>query len=224
MAHICNLCGREMIEVSDIMLRGLSIRGWRCECGNIHAHPDDLDLAARYYDAKGVACGGSWRAEIEGRDNITITTLEWIRDLEFKVAFDSAIDAFVMDEPPPQGKGRGPNPTRLLSAAVGYCLSGNLLFCLQKAGIEVKDIKTVISASIARNPSGRWRVSEIVVKIKPFCRNADKEKLQECINRFQEFSIIGQSVRSGIDVKVIVEGNIIKENNQGEAKENSQGE
>lgn len=204
MTHICNLCGREMREVSDIMLRGLTIRGWRCECGNIHANPDDLDLAARYYDAKGVACGGPSRAEIDRGDNITITKLEWIEDLEFKIDFDSeGLNAILMDEPPPQGK--GPNPTRLLSAAVGYCLTANLLFCLQKAGIEVKDIKTVVSAAVARNPRGRWRVSEMVVKITPLYSTLDREKLQDCINRFQDYSIIGQSIRSGIDVKVIVE-------------------
>ncbi|MEM2990878.1 MAG: OsmC family protein [Halobacteria archaeon] len=206
MTHICNLCGREMREVSDIMLRGLTIRGWRCECGNIHANPDDLDLAARYYDAKGVACGGPSRAEIERGDNITITKLEWIEDLEFKIDFDSeGLNSILMDEPPPQGKGKGPNPTRLLSAAVGYCLTANLLFCLQKAGIEVKDIKTVVSAAVARNPRGRWRVSEMVVKITPLYSTLDREKLQDCINRFQDYSIIGQSIRSGIDVKVIVE-------------------
>lgn len=206
MTHICNLCGREMLEVSDIMLRGLTIRGWRCECGNIHANPDDLDLAARYYDAKGVACGGPARGEIERRDNITITKLEWIEDLKFKVDFDlEGLNAILMDEPPPQGKGKGPNPTRLLSAAFGYCLTANLLFCLQKAGIEVKDIETVVSASVARNPQGRWRVSELVVKITPLCSTLDRGKLQDCINRFQDYSIIGQSVRSGINVKVIVE-------------------
>ena len=194
-----------MIEVSDIMLRGLTIRGWRCECGNVHTNPEDLDLAIRYYDAKGMACGGRSRAEIEKRDNITITTLEWIKDLEFRVTFDlEGLSELLMDEPPPQGKGKGPNPTRMLSAAVGYCLTGNLLYCLQKAGVEVKDLKTVISATVARNPQGRWRVSEIVVKISPLCGGVDRKKLQDCINRFKDFSIVGQSVRDGIDIKVVV--------------------
>ncbi len=70
MIRICNLCGREMLEVNDIMLRGFTIRGWRCKCGNVHMHPDDLDLAVRYYDAKGVACGGPARREVERRDKL----------------------------------------------------------------------------------------------------------------------------------------------------------
>ncbi|MEM2924741.1 MAG: hypothetical protein QXJ68_03520 [Methanocellales archaeon] len=64
MTRICNLCGREML-VSDLIFRGLTIRGWRCECGNTHANPDDLDLVARYYDARGVACGGPSRLKSE---------------------------------------------------------------------------------------------------------------------------------------------------------------
>lgn len=39
MTHKCNVCGKEMKEVSDINLKGFVIRGWRCECGNEHSNP-----------------------------------------------------------------------------------------------------------------------------------------------------------------------------------------
>ncbi len=200
-----------MREVSDIMVRSLTIRGWRCECGNVHANPEDLDLTIRYYDTKGMACGTTLGDAEKKRDNITVTSIEWKKDLEFAVTFDiESLGELTMDEPPPQGMGKGPNPTRLLSAAVGYCLTGNLLFCLQKSGIEVSDLKTIVSASVARNPEGRWRVSEIVVKISPSLASEDRKKLEDCINRFRDFSVVGQSVSDGIDVKVVVNETVEK--------------
>ncbi len=54
--HKCNICGKEMEEVGDIDLKGFMIRGWRCECGNEHSNPDDVDNIVKYFKAlkKGV--------------------------------------------------------------------------------------------------------------------------------------------------------------------------
>lgn len=45
-----------MKEVEDIDLKGFMIRGWRCECGNEHSNPEDVDNIVRYFKAlkKGV--------------------------------------------------------------------------------------------------------------------------------------------------------------------------
>lgn len=45
-----------MKEVSDINLKGFVIRGWRCECGNEHSNPEDVDTIVKYFKAlkKGV--------------------------------------------------------------------------------------------------------------------------------------------------------------------------
>jgi organic hydroperoxide reductase OsmC/OhrA len=39
---------------------------------------------------------------------------------------------FMPTDPPAQGESRGPNPSRLLVAAVANCLSTSLLFSLRK--------------------------------------------------------------------------------------------
>ncbi|MFZ3058557.1 MAG: hypothetical protein WA102_02355 [Candidatus Methanoperedens sp.] len=56
MMHKCNICGKEMNEVNDINLKGFVIRGFRCECGNEHSHPEDVDNIVKYFKAlkKGV--------------------------------------------------------------------------------------------------------------------------------------------------------------------------
>lgn len=51
MTHKCNICGKEMKAVDDINLKGFVIRGWRCECGNEHSHPEDVDNIIKYFKA-----------------------------------------------------------------------------------------------------------------------------------------------------------------------------
>jgi hypothetical protein len=54
--HKCNICGKEMNTVDDINLKGFVIHGWRCECGNEHSDPHDVDNIVKYFKAmkKGV--------------------------------------------------------------------------------------------------------------------------------------------------------------------------
>ena len=51
MMHRCNICGKEMEIVDDINLKGFVIRGWRCECGNEHSDPEDVDNIIKYFKA-----------------------------------------------------------------------------------------------------------------------------------------------------------------------------
>ena len=50
MNHDCNICRKEMRPVDDIEIKGIKelegkkIRGWRCECGNEHSNPEDVDI------------------------------------------------------------------------------------------------------------------------------------------------------------------------------------
>ena len=56
--------------------------------------------------------------------------VQLIEDYLFKIDFGEFGDVLT-DEPPPLGGGEGPNPARLVAAAVGNCLCASLLFSLR---------------------------------------------------------------------------------------------
>jgi uncharacterized OsmC-like protein len=134
-----------------------------------------------------------------------VTTLELLKDFEFKVKFDiENVNDLLMDEPTPVGKGLSPNASRVLSAAVGNCLSASLLFCLTKARVNVEGLKTTVATKLARNEEGYWRVKSIQVKIFPSVEEKFGAQLKRCIELFERYCTVTQSVRKGINVTVEV--------------------
>jgi uncharacterized OsmC-like protein len=133
--------------------------------------------------------------------------LEQVKDYKFKVTFDNeSLQSLTMDEPAPIGTGEGPSSSRILAAAVGHCMGSSLLFCLNKLRIPMKHISTKVHATLARNEAGRWRVQAIRVKIAAEPLNeVDRERMRRCVEIFEDFCIVTQSVRKGIDVQVAVQ-------------------
>jgi organic hydroperoxide reductase OsmC/OhrA len=135
------------------------------------------------------------------------TNLEQVKDYAFEVTFDKeGLHPLIMDEAKPLGAETGPNASRLLSSAVGHCLSSSLLFCLQRSRIPMKHISTKVHTTLARNEAGRWRVKEIGVDIKANPVNEeDKARMKPCLDIFEDFCIVTQSVRRGINVQATVQ-------------------
>ncbi len=131
--------------------------------------------------------------------------LERVQDFEFNVSFDwEQVQPILMDEPPPLGGAKGANAARLLGAAVGNCLSASLLFCLQKAKVEVETIKTRVIGEIGRNEKGRLRVGKIDVEIQLIGAGEDASRMQRCLSIFEDYCVVTGSVRKGIPVTVRV--------------------
>ena len=115
------------------------------------------------------------------------------------------VPLLAIDEPPPIGGGQGPNPARLLAASVGSCLASSLLFCLRKAKVEILGLRTVVEGTLQRNDRGRLRIGELRVKITPEVAEKDRSRISRCTELFEDFCIVTQSVREGIDVSVSVQ-------------------
>jgi len=142
----------------------------------------------------------------------TLTTeLERVENYEFKVKFDlMKAPQIIVDEPEPLGRSAGPNASRLLSAAVGNCLSASLLFCLGKARIPVRELRTSVETVLRRNEKGRLRIAGMKIRILPSLEQGDIPQTRRCLEIFEDFCIVTQSVRQGIqvDVEVVPSSNV----------------
>jgi uncharacterized OsmC-like protein len=134
---------------------------------------------------------------------LNVTTLKFLGGYRFKAEFDAAgIPDIVVDELAPVGEGTGPNPTRLLSVAVGHCLSSSLIYCLQKARVKIKNIKTTVRANVERNQQGYKRIKDIEVKIELDVDEEDKARVRRCVEIFENYCTVTESVKRGISVNV----------------------
>lgn len=124
----------------------------------------------------------------------------------FDVTFDDpAWPAVAMDEPAPLGDDTAPNASRLLGAAVGNCLAASLLFCLEKARVPVEGMRAEVLGEMGRNDKGRLRIQGVKVVLRPSVPGVPAERLARCLDLFEDFCVVTQSVRGGIDVEVSVE-------------------
>jgi len=131
--------------------------------------------------------------------------LEQIQDYEFKVKFDlEGVPPLLLDEPEPLGHGNGPGASRLLAAAVANCLSASLIFCFQKFKQKPKGIITTAKCTYTRNARGRLRVSGLEIEIKLDQDTSDSTWLKKCLEQFEDFCVVTESVRQGIPVQVKV--------------------
>lgn len=124
----------------------------------------------------------------------------------YTVTFDDpSFAALHLDEPPPLGEGRGPNAVRILAAAVGNCLSASLQYCLTRAHVATLGMVTRVEGTLHRNAQGRMRVGELRVFLQPTLAQESHARLLRCMDVFEDFCVVTESVRSGIDVLVEVQ-------------------
>jgi len=135
-----------------------------------------------------------------------LTKLLFLDGYKFHVEFDTeGVPSLLVDEMKPIGEGVGPNPIRLLSTAVGHCLSSSLLFCLSKAKVKVKKLETAVKTNIERNVEGYLRITSLDVEIQLEVNEEDKSRVPRCLDIFENYCTVTQSVRKGIEVKVKIQ-------------------
>ncbi len=122
----------------------------------------------------------------------------------FRAEYDGPAGSLVVDEAPPLGQGAGPNPARLLAAAVGHCLASSLLYCLRRARVANPQVEATVDVEVRRNERGRWRVADMRVRLDVGAQPEDQGALRRCRDLFEDFCIVTASVRQGIPVDVAV--------------------
>jgi uncharacterized OsmC-like protein len=131
--------------------------------------------------------------------------VEQVDGFQFLVKFDNAtFEPLRLDEPPPLGRDTAPNAARILAAAIGNCLSASLVFCLQKGGVAATGVSADVGVQIIRNETRRLRIGKINVTLHTNLP-PDHPALAACLRSFEDFCLVTQSVRQGIEVGVVVE-------------------
>ena len=132
-----------------------------------------------------------------------VTKLQLIEGYKFNVKSDiDYIPDLIVDETKPDGEGAGLNPTRLLSASVGHCMSSSLIYCLKKARIPIIDLKTAVKTQLIRNENKRLRIENIELEIYLKIKEEDKSRVHRCLSIFEDYCTVTQSIRKGIKVQV----------------------
>jgi uncharacterized OsmC-like protein len=129
-----------------------------------------------------------------------------LADYEFKVKFDwPGVDELLLDEPAPLGGSKGPNAARLVAAGVANCLSASLVFCLHgKFKQAIGPLRTKVHGELVRNDKGRLRIGRFDVTIALAEEAAAVQHLRRCLEHFEDFCVVTESVRHGIPVGVRV--------------------
>ncbi|MFP3871701.1 MAG: OsmC family protein [Candidatus Natronoplasma sp.] len=132
--------------------------------------------------------------------------IEQLENYKFEVSFDEGMGRLITDETEEVGGGEeGPNPSRLLGASVLNCLMASLKFCLDKKRVEVASLKGEVTGKVERIEK-RLRITGLSVEIKPELEDgSDRKRLESCKDIFEDYCVVTQSVRKGVDVDVSVE-------------------
>ena len=139
-------------------------------------------------------------------ERVTTTEMEQISDYEFRVKFDmEEVEDLMMDEPAPLGGSKGPTASRVLAAAVSHCLSASFIFCLKKREVSLTSLKTIAKTIMRRNEKGRWRIHHIDITVHPTYEDPKHHRIPRCVEIFEDYCIVTQSVRNGIPINVKVE-------------------
>jgi uncharacterized OsmC-like protein len=129
--------------------------------------------------------------------------LTQIKDYSFKIDFGlDDVAPLIGDEDPPLGRNAGPDPSRLLGAAIAQCTLSSLLFCMQKSRADVKGMKAIARLRFGRNEEKRLRITGIKLMIDANVSESDRPKLERCLPIFQDFCTVSQSVKAGIPITI----------------------
>jgi organic hydroperoxide reductase OsmC/OhrA len=133
-------------------------------------------------------------------------TLEQAEGFDFRVKFDwPDVPELRLDEPEPLGHRAGPNAVRLVAAAVANCLSASLVFCLRtKFRQDPGPLRATVTGRIGKNEQGRTRIAGLQVRIELADEAGALPHLERCLQQFEDFCVVTQSIRHGVPVAVEV--------------------
>jgi uncharacterized OsmC-like protein len=110
-----------------------------------------------------------------------------------------------VDEPESfHGTDIGPSSVEYLLIGIGGCLATTFAYSLQRRSIGVNGIDVVVDGRLAHvEPKKRLRLINVDVKITYLPQpNTSLKKINMCIEEFEEFCIVSQSIQNGFPINV----------------------
>jgi uncharacterized OsmC-like protein len=99
----------------------------------------------------------------------------------------------------------GPNPSKLLALSILGCMAASFAFCLQKKNFSLPDIEGKAVITSKRNKKGFWRLKKIDIVLNPTIESPEMYKrVDQCKKFFEQFCIISESIREGIEINTTV--------------------
>lgn len=114
-------------------------------------------------------------------------------------------EGFSIDESQPLGSGHFATPSQTLASAMASCLASSFLFCARKGRIDVRSLRVRAKGTFVRNARKRLRIGALHIELFPVVAPGDEQRMERCLELFEDFCVVTQSVRTGIPVVVGVE-------------------
>jgi uncharacterized OsmC-like protein len=111
-------------------------------------------------------------------------------------------DLFIDEQHKKSKEKIGPNPSKLLALSVLGCISASFAFCLQKKNFSLSDFEGKAFIISRRNEKGLWRIKKIKIELHPKIDTPKmRERADQCQKFFEQFCIISESIKEGIDIE-----------------------
>ncbi len=128
--------------------------------------------------------------------------LRLLQGYKFEIDFGESGKIY-SDEPLPLGTNQGPNPELLLAAAVANCLAASLIFAVRKYKEDPGLISAIVNGVLKRQ-EGRLRIERLEVALKLGNNATALHHFESVLKQFEQFCVVTQSVREGIEIAVKV--------------------
>lgn len=133
-------------------------------------------------------------------------SLKYSENLHF-TASARHFDDIHIDEPESfHGTDKGPSPVEFFLIGIGGCLGSTFAYCLQRHNVEIDALEVVVDGLLKHaGPEMSLKLVNIEAELLITARDNDSsEKIEQCINSFQEYCIITNLITQGVPLDVRV--------------------
>ena len=133
--------------------------------------------------------------------------LDWTGNISFSASCREFTN-ITIDEPPDHGENKGPTPAEYLGIGIGSCLGVSLAYSCQKCDLAIEKLTVGVDLTledVEEEGASLQRVTGAAAEIEIQLVNPeDKEILEMCLQSFEKYCVVTQSVMLGIPVTVNV--------------------